>query len=118
REAGAHRSDHDREGPLRLTVRWTADRIFGRTSPAPSKIPRTFRGYGVCDGARRRCSVVFEEIRIQWKAGGETHAIVIDAAGRPSIEGEKMAKPGPPRRGQAWTQEEEDVIAAQLVSIE
>jgi hypothetical protein len=65
--------------------------------------------------------MVFEGMRIEWTSDGVTHAILIDAAGRPRIEGEeapKRERTGPPRRGQAWTEEEETVIAAKLNSVD
>ena len=65
--------------------------------------------------------MVLEEMRIQWTSDGETHAIVIDSAGRPTIEGAeppKRQRSGPARRGQSWTEEEETVIAAKLNSVD
>jgi hypothetical protein len=65
--------------------------------------------------------MVLEEMRIQWTSGGETYAIVIDSAGRPTIEGAeppKRQRSGPARRGQSWTDEEETVIAAKLNSVD
>ena len=65
--------------------------------------------------------MVLEEMRIQWTSGGETYAIVIDASGRPTIEGgepPKRQRSGPARRGQSWTEEEETVIAAKLNSVD
>jgi hypothetical protein len=65
--------------------------------------------------------MVLEEMRIQWTSEGATYAIVIDAAGRPAIEGAeppKRQRSGPARRGQSWTEEEETVIAAKLNSVD
>jgi hypothetical protein len=67
--------------------------------------------------------MVFEEILIQWTSDGETHTIHIDSTGRPTIDEEPppartSRRPGPPRRGQSWTEEEESVIAAKLNSVD
>ncbi len=65
--------------------------------------------------------MVFEEMRIQWTSDGETYAIHFDSTGRPTIDSdapERKPRPGPPRRGQSWTEEEETVIAAKLNSVD
>jgi hypothetical protein len=65
--------------------------------------------------------MVFEAMRIQWTSDGETYAIVIDSAGRPTIEGAeppKRQRSGPARRGQSWSEEEETVIAAKLNTVD
>jgi hypothetical protein len=66
--------------------------------------------------------MVLEEMRIQWTSDGETHVLVIDSAGRPTIEGAepppKRKRSGAARRGQSWTEEEETVIAAKLNSVD
>ena len=65
--------------------------------------------------------MVLEQMRIQWTSEGETYVIVIDSAGRPTIEGgepPRRRRSGPARRGQSWTEEEETVIAAKLNSVD
>ena len=65
--------------------------------------------------------MVLQAMRIEWTCDGEKHVLHIDSAGRPTIEGAeppRRQRPGPARRGQSWTEEEETVIAAKLNSVD
>lgn len=56
------------------------------------------------------------ELTISWRTDAGTHTLRLDPSGIPSVDGvepENVSaprRPGPARRGKAWTPEEEEVI--------